>query len=330
MATKTELGRQGKESAPDETRPGGKPVVLRDESDAIIDDLKRRLVTLEGQVTQRPARAAPPPGEANPPGGALLPGGALRPEGVLLPGAAARARRRAGSQAEEGLLPPLADRVLPPAEDLTARLERLIAQVGDPDLRKELERCRETAFYLFDTFRRISDRHALLTETAKTEPVEVAADFLADHLRCSAHGERLPVAVKVQPGLPPRLRLAARPLRAVTEALAQIAADVAGQAPAVSIVRAPGGKERGRGLLCLRVASASAWAGLAKQREVAALAMTPGLTAAGVVDLFYAAKIVQMQGGRLEFYRREGKVRGFAVWLPYGDAAGATPTGDGP
>jgi hypothetical protein len=178
------------------------PVVIRDESDEIIDDLKRQLAALQTELSA--FKDSETDGTAG--------------------GRAAKARK--GSRARlvhefnSGFAPHLAQRLQAPAEELTRRLANLIEQVNDPALRKELELARETAFFLSSTFHRIQDNHRLLTESLVAERIELpVAEFFEQVARTVEQGG-LPRPGPMQPEAPSpgtaEERMTASPLAAGT------------------------------------------------------------------------------------------------------------------
>jgi len=67
----------------------------------------------------------------------------------------------------------------------------------------------------------------------------------------------------------------------------------------------------------LRIFSSAGGTEAGEGEEVSAFALRRGVTANTVVDLLYAEKIVELQGGQFAFDRRKGKVHGFRIHLPY-------------
>ena len=273
---------------------GTGPVVLRDESDEIIDNLKQQLDSLQGQLARYRA------GETGGSGG-----GPPRP-GTLAAWNADVVRH-------------LASGLQGPAGELTRRLERLIDQVSDPALREELERCRDTASFLFDTFRRISDNHHLLTASLSLERPLVDRDALLRELgeATRAGGRELPVRPRTT--LPERVKVAAPSaagaLRILTQAVLAMPAVADDGALCVEVAVTPGqGGRRPALWVCLR--GEVDWPEQSPNAPVASLAFKPGRGAAAVVDLLYVEKIVALGGGRLSFHQRDGKVRGVELALP--------------
>ena len=161
-----------KQTALAESRP---EVVLPDESDRIIAELRSQLHSLQGQlaVYQQDGQKGDP---QNPPASATAAGAGGRPPVAPESGAARK------SWSDEWA-PQVADRLRAPAQDLTARLERVIEQVQDPVLRDELEHCLQTAFYLFATFRHISDNHRLLLESLESTRARISVAALREALQ---------------------------------------------------------------------------------------------------------------------------------------------------
>lgn len=278
----------------------GEGVVLRDESDDIIDNLKSQLSSLQSQLdAYKTVERAPGASGAGDGGQELL------------------------NSWNATLTPHLASRLQLPAEELTHRLDRLIEQVGEPELREELERCRDLAFFFYETFHKISNNHRLLTESLTAPKVEVE---LADFCRLLEHPlpqQGTPVSVHRQPGLPRRMTFASRSAVTVVKALAELAATLFGKELQIEVGHAApeaAGPETVE--LTLRVYTDAGGTEADAGEEVSVFAMRRGITAKTVVDLLYVEKIIELQGGSFSFDRRGGKVHGFVVRLP-----GALPPG---
>ncbi|MBI3992801.1 MAG: hypothetical protein HY342_05980 [Candidatus Lambdaproteobacteria bacterium] len=278
------------------------PLELRDESDEIIDTLRRQLASLQHQLdTYRASESG---------GGAAAP---PEPPEVTL----------ATWNAE--LTPRLTRHLQRPAEELTERLGRIIAKVEDPELREELIQCRETAFFLFDTFRRISDNHQVLTDSLSDTVNEVStADFarLLEHLRGD---HATPLAVSRAPAMPARVALRTastvsilRKLTLLAETVTEsgLRVDLDFTAAADGDTVPPPGAAAGPARLRVRLVTPTAWERLQDANDVASIAFRPGATAEAVVDLLYVQKIVELQGGLLAFHQRGGQVFGFELLLP--------------
>lgn len=291
------------EEAEEQTGP---EVLLRDESDEIIDHLKSQLNNLQQQL-QRYKRT-----DRDRPGG--------EGEGGW----------REAWQA--GLTPHIASRLQMPAEELTARLERLVDEVGEPHLRDELEKSRDTAFFLFDTFRRISEKHDQLTESLTADTLVVAAEELRARFEQALEERELPVTVATRSPLPARMMLSPQSLLTVLTTLADLAVDLFGGATRLELsCPEPGEGGERRAELSLRVTSERAWEGLEHEAEVTTVAIRHGMRSHAVVDLLYVEKIIEMRGGSLGFFRQGGRVHGFEVAVPVtvlGDAPGE-PDGSG-
>ncbi len=327
--------------------PPTEEVVLRDESDAIIDNLKRQLQSLQQELaqTQRAgsgrsstARAAGP-GAAG--GGSGVAGGSASAAvgsasaasggaGAALGGADAvgsgtRAGPTRGEMMEHwnaSLTPHLAARLQAPAEELTQRLTRLMEQVSDPELRAELELCRDTAFFISSTFERIRDNHQLLTESLIDEKEDLsAAEFgarLTDSLR--RRGGPVPALNGLEAGAAAdgeRLLVSPKSVGTVLLTLAQLAGTMFGTPArvAASLVSAEGGAPAS---LRLTVTTPQTWPGMEKHQEVSAVIFRPGVRANSIVDLLYVEKIVELQGGSIGFNREQGQVHGFEILWPCG------------
>ena len=282
---------------------GSEGVVLRDESDEIIDTLKRQLENLQGQLA---AYRAPPgaPGAERPP----PPGGGLGAKDPQLAAAL-----------EEGLTPHIASRLRLPAEELTARLSRLIERVDDPELRQELEHCRDTAHFLFETFQKISSNHARLTESLVAAKSQVEITEFCRLLEHVLPEQRTPVPLQMVSEVPRRIVFSSQSALAVVRTLAELVRTFSGENPRIEVSRAeePPGPGPARDALVIRILSESPWAEGGHPGEVSTFAFRRGITAGPVVDLLYAEKIIELQGGRLGFYRSGEKVQGVEVWLPY-------------
>jgi len=277
-------------------RPGGAGAVLiRDESDEIIDNLKRQLAALQLELAHAKTGAE-----------------------EESPAAPARQGRRGGraklrEEFNAGFAPHLVQRLHLPAEELTQRLSRLIEQVSDPELKAELEMCRETAYFLSSTFQRIQDNHRLLTESLVAERMETnVKEFLGQVARMleqrGVPGAQIRVAESSPRG---DNRMTASPLAAATvlSTLAELATGVFGGAARVTLEPGTAGHLR------LLVETDRPWRGVAGG-EVSAVVFRPGIRAASVVDVLYVEKLIELQGGRLSFYSQSGQALGFEVLWP--------------
>lgn len=273
----------------DKTAPA-EELVLRDESDEIIDDLKGQLAGLRGQLAAFKNAGGDDAGD----------GGRL-----------ARAWNA-------GLAPHLATRLQVPAQELTGRLERLIDQADDPGLRRELERCRDIAHYLFDTFKKISASHQLLTESLTAPRVEVEVAEFCRHLENILPSRGTPLPVGRHPGLPKRIKFASRSGSTVINALAELATVLFGNELAIS-VSTPAEEQPADEppLLEFRITCETGSLEAGEGEEVADFAMRRGITPNTVVELLYVEKIIELQGGSFSFSRRQGRVYGLQVRLPF-------------
>jgi len=276
----------------DRTRAGGE-VTLRDESDEIVDNLKARLTSLQSQLDAYKNADSRPQAA----------GGGGNEDLVSAWNAA--------------VTPHLASRLQLPAEELTHRLDRLIEQAADPELREDLERCRELAFFFYETFQKISSNHRLLTESLTAPSTEVD---MADFCRLLEHPlarQSTPVPVKRRAGTPRRMTFASPSAATVARSLAELAATLFGKDLRIEVGHLPAGADGERGhRLTLRVFSEGEGAEAEAGEEVSVFAMRRGITANTVVDLLYVEKIIELQGGSFAFDRREGRVHGFEVQLP--------------
>lgn len=284
----------------------GEGVVLRDESDEIIDNLKSQLSSLQSQLdAYKTVEHAPGASGAGDGGQDLL------------------------NSWSASLTPHLASRLQLPAEELTSRLDRLIEQAEEPELREELERCRDLAFFFYETFHKISNNHRLLTESLTSPKLEVE---MADFCRLLEHPlpqQGTPVPVHRQPGLPRRMTFASRSAVTVVKALAELAATLFGKELQIEVGHAapreadleteaadPDSTDPETVELTLRVYTDAGGTDADVGEEVSVFAMRRGITANTVVDLLYVEKIIELQGGSFAFDRRGGKVHGFVVRLP--------------
>jgi len=265
----------------------GQEVLLRDESDEIIDTLKNQLQSLQRQLDDSRKDSSKDPQE--------------------------KLRSRWHSE----LTPHIASRLQMPAEELTERLERLIDQVDEPELKGELEHCRETAFFLFDTFRRIGEKHDDLTESLTAE-VRTVKTVEFQRLLDEALKERgLPVSTLLKEPLPEELELSQQSLITVLITLSSLAAAIFGENITLEISDA----DKGRGSLeriRLVIRSQNSLDSLKKGEALSSLAIRSGLNSTAVVDLLYVEKIIEMRGGLLGFFTQGQRTNGFDVTLPVG------------
>ena len=186
----------------------GETVVLRDESDEIVDNLKSQLESLQAQLEAYKSAEKQPSAAG---------GGAAGENEALV------------ASWNQQLTPHLASRLQLPAEELTHRLDRLIEQVGDPELREELERCRELAFFFYETFHKISNNHRLLTESLTAPKMEVDTADFCRVLEYPVPKQSTPFPVHKQSGLPKRIFFASCAAATVMQALAEVATTLFGK-----------------------------------------------------------------------------------------------------
>ena len=270
-------------------------VVLRDESDEIIDNLKNQLSSLQGQLeAYKSAEIGAGAGGGEPPEDELI---------------------HAWSK---GLTPHLANKLQLPADELTGRLERLIDQVDDSELRGELERCRDLAYFLFETFRRIGSTHRMLTESLTAPRATVETAEFCQAMKTISPAAEAVIPVNQESALPERIHFASRSAVTVMKALAELATAIFGAELKLNVGSlAPG--ELGAdepGYLTLQLYSESSWSDVPEGDDVSAFAMRQGITANTIVDMLYVEKIVEIQGGDFGFHRSGGKVYGFKVHFP--------------
>lgn len=275
--------------------PGAEPsLVLRDESDEIIDNLKEQLAALQSQLH----RYKKQDGAA---GGGVLP--------------PVEDERRA---LDFGLTPHIAGRLRMPTEELAQRLARLVGQVEDPALKAELEHCRDTASFLGATFQRIGEQHLNLTESLTADALEMEATAFCERLESALRQRNLQLRVEVASALPARLRLSPQSAVTVLMTLTELAGDLFGQTERLT-VGCPGleGVAEGEDThLHLEITGDTPWGAVADGEAVSAVAIRSGVRSRAVVDLLYVEKIIEMRGGRLEFCRQGQRVCGLSVHIP--------------
>ncbi|HKI99034.1 MAG TPA: hypothetical protein VKB51_11215 [bacterium] len=278
-----------------ERTDAGTDVVLRDESDEIIDNLKQQLQALQAQLNSYK--------RATPPGGS---GGTIRPE------------PDERQTLDLGLTPHIASRLQIPAEELTQRLERIIEQVTDPSLRAELEACRDTAFFLSDTFQRIEQQHQALTDSLTADALVMDAGTFRERLEGSLRDRSLAMRVEAVSPLPAQLRLSPQSAITVLTTLAELTEDLFGRAQQITVAcpRMDDAAEGADTFLQLQITGDAPWAEVAEGEAVSAVAIRSGARSRAVVDLLYVEKIIEMRGGSLDFLRRAQGVCGFTVHIP--------------
>jgi len=262
-------------------------LVLRDESDEIIDDLKAKLNALQGQLEGLKAGGGEPP----------------TPE--------EQAHQEMLGHWHAGLTPHLASRLEVPAEELTEKLESLLPRISDPQLRQELEEARDQAFFLYDTFRKINDHHEALTDSLTARPEALSPQQLQHLLEDGGPAGILPV--ELDAGLGSKLWLAGSAVSTIVRALVQLGQDIGGSNFGVQLSQAQ--SEEGPALR-LSIKGQTPWPGMEDATEVSAFVFRPGVTAETVVDLLYVEKIIEIQGGGLSLHREGHQVTGFEVLLP--------------
>ncbi len=268
-------------------------VVLPDESDAIIANLKDQLQSLQRQLDQHRSDGQGPP---------RLAGGEPSPGSVL----------------DGGMTMRIASRLKIPAEELTDRLERLIEQITDPELKAELIHCRETAFFLFDTFQHINEKHEELTQSLTAEYLEMDREEFLGRLEASLHDRNLPVTVEGDPSLPGQIGLPPTSVITILATLAGLAVDIFDR-PGTAKVSCPDWDPKagpGEGTLELRLVCERSLPPMERDEAVSAAIIRSGVRSRSVVDLLYVEKIIEMRGGRLEFLHSGDRVNGFKVSLP--------------
>jgi hypothetical protein len=283
-------GEERPERAEEERAEAG--LVLRDESDAIIDNLKQQLGALQAQLNR-----------------------------YKTPGAGGGTIRRDDGERQAldfGLTPHIASRLQIPAVELTARLDRLIEQVQDPALRAELEQCRDTAFFLSDTFQRIGEQHQALTDSLTADALVMDARSFCERLESSLRQRSLAVRVETVSALPAQLRLSPQSAITVLMTLAELAGDLFGRTERLTVAcpRLEDAEEGADTFLQLQISGGESWGDVAEGEAVSAVAIRSGARSRAVVDLLYVEKIIEMRGGSLDFLRRNQRVCGFTVHIP--------------
>lgn len=262
----------------------GGQLVMRDESDEIIDGLKRQLQALQEELS------------------AYRAGGGAHPEPT-------EALLRAWG---EEFPPFLASRLRVPAEDLSERLNRVIAQVGDPGLRRELEKCRDTAALLSGTFRRIQDNHRLLTASLAAEKMELPVEAFCRQIENALRerGHQTPRIDGLEPGA--TLRVAAGAACAVVATLTELVTTLFGP-PVLTRIDLAGAKKAG--VFRLHIATPRPWHEV-ESEEVSELVLREGVQAHSIVDLLYVEKIAELQGATVRYLKEQGAVHGLEVTWP--------------
>ncbi len=267
-----------------------KVVVIRDEADAIIDNLKSELNALQSQLTHYREAGGGPPEE----GGETT---------SSVPSARAY---------DASLTPHIAARMEIPAKELTRRLELLIGQIDDRQLKEELEQCRDTASFMHDTFRQIGEKHQRLTDSLTALPQDMDAEAFCKHLEESLHERNLMVPLTKGLGLPRRVSLSPQTVITILATLTELAADIF-SLPSKLIVA--GGDGAGESLL-LRIECGETLEMRGEEEPLSAMVIRSGIRSKSVVELLYVEKIIEMRGGSLKFMERDGKAGGFEVRLP--------------
>ena len=296
------MSNKSKESVQQKERPGtegGDGLVLPDESDGIIEDLKSQLQSLQGELAQYRQEETAGSGDASIP-----------------PRAAPTTTGETPDDWDATFAPRIVSRLQGPTEELTARLERLIEQVQDPDLRQELEHCQQTAFYLFDTFRQVSDNHhALMASLSDEEPMlepAVFAEAVRSELATAATGAKVEDALAPESGGLPHSALV------VVKTLARVALQLIGEVESVRI------ESDEVGGICVTLACSASRDGLEQVESPSQVVFKPGVSAITVVDWLYMEKIVELRGGAVTLHHIDKRAAGFQIRLPGApDARGA-------
>ena len=275
--------------------PGSEGMELPDESDSIIEDLKAQLKSLQGQLTAQQEGGSDSPQSAQA-------GGAEPPT----------TGRNAIAAWNAAFAPQIAARLQTPTEELTARLDRLIVQVQDPQMRKELEHCQQTAFYLFDTFRKISENHrALIDSLAEEEAVLEPAIFRkALAAEMSAFG----TGIAITGNVPPMVGAIPQSILTVVKTLARVAGQLMGEVKTLHLDSGP--SDGSREVLCLTIACGGGVDGLVNVESPSQMIFKPGVSAVTVVDWLYMEKIVELKGGSLTLHHEAGRAAGVRIVIP--------------
>ena len=265
-------------------------VVIRDEADAIIDNLKSELNALQSQLSHYREGGEGPPDQ----------GGEIN-------SSVSSARIYDAS-----LTPHIAARMEIPAEELTQRLEQIIGQIDDQQLKEELEHARDTASFMHDTFRQIVEKHQHLTDSLTAASQDMDGEAFCKHLEESLHDRNLKIPLTAGLGLPPVVSLSPQAVITILATLTELAVEIFGFPNKLVVA---GGDGVG-GSLLLRIECGETREMETRDEPLSAMVIRSGNRSNGVVELLYVEKIIEMRGGTLNFIERDGKASGFEVRLP--------------
>ena len=264
--------------------------MIRDEADAIIDNLKSELNALQSQLSHYREGGKSPPDQ----------------------GREIKSSLSSARVYDASLTPHIAARMEIPAEELTRRLEQIIGQVDDQQLKEELGHARDTASFMHDTFRQIVEKHQHLTESLTAAPQDMDAEAFCNHLEGSLRERNLKIPLTTGLGLPPRVSLSPQTVITILATLTELALEIF-SFPSKLVVA--GGDGAG-GSLLLRIECGETREMETRDEPLSAMVMRSGNRSNGVVELLYVEKIIEMRGGSLKFMERDGKAGGFEVRLP--------------
>ena len=309
-------------------------LVLRDESDALIDRLKARVQHLQHELArQRGADSASTPrprdgkrgtsaARSIPAAGDGLP--AKREDRTASSGRAASSAsppgtREGGGSWQNHMTRRLLSHLEKPAAELNDRLGRLVEVVQDPQVKQELDRCRRTASFILQTFRQVSEHQRNLGSGLQDSPrrvhIEAFAALLQNALRDSSSEKHTPsvAAPHCSAHLPRWIFVRHDSLASAVTNLGRLARH-ASTAPLTLRLEA-GKSEAGEAQLRILLVSEEAWSHL-PHKDVSSLAFRAEAGAGSAIDLLYAEKVIAISGGQLQFHRRQGLIHGLDVRLP--------------
>ena len=280
-------------------------LVLPDESDRIIADLRTQLHSLQQELSTYRRDEA---------GSAA--GAPMAASGAGAPPPMASAPGQARSWSDEWA-PEIAARLNAPAQDLTQRLERVIAQVQDPALRGELETCLETAFYLFATFRHIADNQSILLSSLEQSHGVIELGDLRDRIQSALAAQGMSTAPDTTGDWPGALSGVPESIVTVVATVARIAQELVGRVIRVTLhVEQAQTRSAATDGVCITIACARANGDMKAMDSAAQLVFKPGVSAITVVDWLYMEKVVELKGGSLRLYHRGDRAAGFQVRVP--------------
>ncbi len=266
-------------SAKAASRQSSQGLMLRDEADAIIDNLKRQLDALQHQLSsQRKSAAASQQKPANTP--------------------------KTPPFQTTALMPQVVGRLGEGAAELASRLEKTAQEIPDPTLRKEIAGCQIQAGQLHLALNQIPSRHQLLEERLSGEDSIVSVAALAEQLAAAVKAScsrDIPVRTN---NLPDTLSLSPACLFTMVSALSAFASEIFTDLTDILLQPATPAQPPTLEILLQGAQPINQ----AVPADVIAAVLTRPTTSQVLVDLLYIEKILDMRNGNMGFSSPPNKI----------------------